>query len=93
VFKMKVNRGYVSAINEVLDQIFEKSDDMSMPMKKMAKKSGVNYKTVRMINNRTTKCPWFRTVYLLARSVGMELNLSKQKQTGGSKLVRLVKAG
>jgi len=43
-----------------------------------AKKSGVSYRTIYRLGMRITESPHLRTVYLLARSLGMELpNINK----------------
>lgn len=63
---------YTRELNKILDEIFNSTDDTLVAM---SIKSSLCYSTVLKLNDRTTKCPHFRTVWKLAKAYGFGLQL------------------
>ena len=70
---------YERKLDAMLDDIFDRSDELNMSLTEMADASGLAYSTVFRINARITRLPRLKTVLDLAQAVHMDLILVAQK--------------
>lgn len=69
---------YEQYLHHVVDTIYsEAAKTYTWP--EFAKVAGVSYGTVYRLGMRETKLPQLRTVYLLAKAVGMDVAIIKSK--------------
>lgn len=68
---------YERSINRILDDVYREwtGNGTFSDYQALADRAGLHYSTVYRVMTRETKCPLFRTVWKLARAVGMELQL------------------
>ena len=68
---------YKQKLNKLLDDIFAKS--VSMTMDEFAKAAKLSVSTIRRLDKRQTEFPRLKTIFLLARAVGLEISLELAK--------------
>ena len=75
---------YEKKLNELLDAIFGRSGHLTL--EQLATKADLHVSTVYKLNNRVTKLPRLKTVFQLAKAVGMSIELAAKKiKADGSK--------
>lgn len=84
-FKTPKASEYWRNLNHVLDEIYDKADELKMSLRDMAEVSGLHYQTVWMIQQRKTLYPQYVTVSQLADAVGLclQTEMKKQKRKAG----------
>lgn len=69
----KMEPDYKRTLHAYIDAIFERSADIyGWQWPELARKAGISYATVRKLGSYETRFPEMRTVYLLAKAVGMD---------------------
>lgn len=69
---------YEIKLNQILDDVFVGFKDWTL--EEIAKKAKLALSTVWRIEQRITKLPRFKTVYLLAKAAGFELTVELNKR-------------
>jgi transcriptional regulator with XRE-family HTH domain len=69
---------YERKLNAIVDEIY--SAFQGWTLEKIAKKSKLSIPTVWRIEHRVTKLPRFKTVYLLAKAAGYQLEMTLDKR-------------
>jgi hypothetical protein len=64
---------HIRALHKILDQVYNASDDLGWNWHDLAEQSGLHKNTVWLHGHRMINYPQFRTVFLLAKAVGLEL--------------------
>lgn len=70
----KLDGVYFASLNRLVDKLFEIAAKRLWTWEKLANESGLSASTIHNLGDRTTKYPQFRTVELLARSLGGKLD-------------------
>ena len=68
---------YKQKLNKLLDDIFAKS--VSMTFEEFAKAAELSVSTIRRLDKRQTELPRLKTIFLLAKAVGLEISLELAK--------------
>jgi len=68
---------YINSLNQLVDVLFEEAFSRQLTWSVLAKQSGLSYSTVKNLGTRKTKYPQYRTVQLLAHSLGGKVAFSK----------------
>lgn len=71
-------RSYESVLDLFLDRIFAASVQQGLTLVQLSEKAKLCVTTVDRIDRRDTKLPRLRTIFQLARAVGMEVSLVQQ---------------
>lgn len=71
---------YLNSLDSALDRIFERADDLGFAGNKLASLAGVCNRTVYRIDNRKTRLPRLKTIWLLAKAVGMRFALEEVRR-------------
>jgi hypothetical protein len=74
---------YLSRLDRIVDQVFRLADDQDLPTAELTRRSGLGRATVDRLDHRVTRVPQLRTVFQLARAVGMDVTLSSFKNGNG----------
>lgn len=72
-------------LHKMVDRIFEQAVELDVSLQWLAAKAGLSEKTVYNLMKFTTMYPRLQTVYLLARAVGLHLELRLADSYGKSK--------
>src|SRR5262245_17787477 len=72
---------YWTLLNKVLDELFAEASKDGFDWGDMAEAAGVAYTTVARLGRRDTTFPAFRTIILLARATGFNLDRAMGKGT------------
>lgn len=72
-------REYFAALNKALDDIYQASADLNWSWPVFADQAGIARSTVYKLGDRATRYPQLRTVYQLARAVGMDMVFLKAR--------------
>jgi hypothetical protein len=70
---------YETFLNRTVDDIFDEAYRRGWTWVKLASESGMSYNTVSNLGNRITFLPQLRTIYRMAKSVGMNVELISRK--------------
>jgi transcriptional regulator with XRE-family HTH domain len=74
--KRRNHKIYYDGLNEILDHVFDEAElTNNFTVKQLAEKAGLGMATVYNLRNRYTEYPQFRTVFLLARAVGLKMEI------------------
>lgn len=68
---------YTQFLNQVVDELFTAAAE-TMTWLEFARRAGLCYSTVYRLGTRQTRYPQLRTVYLLARAAGLEVEIKQQ---------------
>lgn len=74
--KKRQEKAYWRKLNDILDDVYAKADEAGLNNRELAERSGLHVNTIQRIDNRRVKYPRLQTVYLLARAVGMTIDVS-----------------
>jgi transcriptional regulator with XRE-family HTH domain len=74
---------YLARLNRIVDQVFRAADTQDLPTAELVRRSGLGRATVDRLDHRVTRVPQLRTVFHLARAVGMDVTLSSPKNGNG----------
>jgi hypothetical protein len=73
-----ITRQYEEKLQDVLDDIYTKAQQLKMPLRAIAKKSGLCYQTVRRHSRFESRLPQMRTIFNLASAVGLDVRIVRQ---------------
>lgn len=74
------DRNYFRDLHLIIDDIFAyAASEFDWTWRQLSIHSGVSYRTVSRLGDRLTKYPNFRTVYLLAKSIGWQIKTVSAK--------------
>lgn len=86
-------RRYFKALHAVVDEIFEISfESHELSWHQLAAEAGLAYQTVYNLGMRETRWPQFKTIYKLAKAVGFEIELVKNKDEAKAATIKMKKA-
>lgn len=81
--------GYLKSLGAVVDVLFAiATDDKGWTWADFAKHAGVSYTTISALGYRKTRFPEYRTIHLMAKAVGRNIEVVSK---GNAKRVRLSK--
>jgi DNA-binding XRE family transcriptional regulator len=76
----KLARDYERALDALVDEIYEKAlEDYDWTWGDLAAHAGLSYSTIVKLGERTTRLPQLRTIYHLAKAVGMDVAVVKHR--------------
>lgn len=79
--KNEIDRSYEKELNAIVDRIFEiAADDYVISWGDLATAAGLSYGCVYNLGERNTRLPQHRTVWRLAKAVGLRLELTSEKK-------------
>jgi DNA-binding phage protein len=71
-----IERDYAVELNSLVDQIYQRAADVhDWSWAALAYQAGLSYSTVLKLGNYETRLPHLRTVYKLAKAVGLRVTL------------------
>lgn len=77
---IEVSQDYLRALNRLVDDIFSVATyEKDWTWGRLAKEAGVAYTTVCRLGERETRLPQLRSIYRLAKAVGMDLQVVKHE--------------
>jgi len=83
----KLSKDYERALDALVDEIYQTAlDDHDWTWGDLASHAGLAYSTIVKLGERTTRLPQLRTIYHLAKAVGMDVAVVRQR-------LRIRKAG
>jgi DNA-binding phage protein len=77
---------YNQQLHIIVDAIFAAADDLRWGVQKIAKASGLHWQTVQRLNTYTTQYPRLRTVFLMAKAVGLEFEVVREASKSKKKV-------
>jgi len=76
----KLSKDYERALDALVDEIYEAAlYDHDWSWGDLAAHAGLSYSTIVKLGERTTRLPQLRTIYHLAKAVGMDVAVIKQR--------------
>lgn len=81
----------LSTREEILDAIFDRSDDLGWSVKRLAEEAGLCVKTVHRLNRFETQQPYDTTLSKLAIAVGLHIGIQSQTKMKGKPKLKLAK--
>ena len=76
----KLSKDYERALDALVDEIYEAAlDNHDWSWGDLAAHAGLSYSTICKLGDRTTRLPQLRTIYHLAKAVGMDVAVIKQR--------------
>ncbi len=78
--KHRTEEEYEEKLQELVDEIYDAASDIwEWSWVDLADRSYLAYNTVYRLGMRTTRYPRLMTIYKLAKAVGMDMNLVRQR--------------
>lgn len=71
--------GYSRLLNDLVNTLFQEANGRDWDDVRLASKAGLHVRTVHRLRYFITKLPQLKTVYALARAVGMNIALVRIK--------------
>ena len=75
---MNLPRDYEDRLDALVDEMFDLAYER-YTWGQFAEAAGVSHDTVARLGNRETRVPQLRTIYLLAKALGMDVGLVKTR--------------
>jgi hypothetical protein len=76
--KQREDVDYIKKLDKILDDIFKYADEeLGWCWFELHKQSGLSYTTVCRLGRRETRLPQFRTIIVLAQTIGWEVSVQK----------------